>query len=203
MAHEPVEAIIFDYGKVLSLPPTSAQWNRLASIFGVDQPKFQEQYWGLRDGYDRDEYNGTEYWRRIGSLNDKQLTDSEVKQLIQWDNDQWTNENHQMLKIAFAQQENGKPIAILSNMQNEMLEFMRKKFKWLEDFDLQIYSCEVGIVKPSREIYELCCRKLACNPRNTLFLDDKKPNIDGAKAAGLQTILFAGDHKAVERHLEG
>lgn len=203
MPHALVQAIIFDYGKVLSVPPTTGQWNRLAAVFGADQPSFQQQYWGLRDGYDRDEYDGAAYWHKIAEAFGKQLTDAQIKQLIAWDNEQWTSENHKMLELAFHQQETGRPIAILSNMQREMLTFMRKKFRWLEDFDVQVYSCEEGMVKPSKEIYLLTCERLGTSPQQTLFLDDKQHNVDGAKTAGLQAMLFAGDVKAVEKYLDG
>ncbi len=196
-----VSAIIFDYGKVLSLPPTAEQWQRLASPFGVSQPEFQKQYWGFRDIYDRGEVNGAQYWEKIAGLNGKHLANGDVEQLIAWDNDQWTNLTPEMLDFARREQASGKKIAILSNMQREMLAFMRKKFDWLDEFNVQMYSCEVGIVKPNPEIYLKCCTKLGSRPGSTLFVDDKQPNIDGAIAAGLQALLFHGERSEVERYL--
>ncbi len=196
-----VQAIIFDYGKVLSLPPTLKQWERLASKFGVDQPTFQQQYWGFRDDYDRKVLDGPAYWREIAKVNGKTLTDGDVQQLIGWDNDQWTNLNPDMLEFAREARRRKMPTAILSNMQQEMLSFMRKKFDWLGEFQVQMYSCEVGIVKPEVEIYLECCRRLKMQPADTLFLDDKQPNIDGARKAGLQAQLFHGKRSEVEHYL--
>jgi len=201
MSHAAVHAIVFDYGKVLSLPPTLQQWQRLASVFGVDQPTFQKQYWGFRDDYDRANNDGAAYWRRVGELNKKTLTDEEVEQLIWWDNDQWTNLNDDMLDFARRMKANGIRTAILSNMQQEMLSFMRKKFDWLGEFDVQMYSCEEGIVKPEVKIYLECCQRLRSEPANSLFLDDKQPNVDGAVKAGLQAILFEGDWESVEAYV--
>lgn len=197
----PVQAIIFDYGKVLSLSPTLQQWQRLASKFGVEQPTFQQQYWGLRDDYDRGVYDGAAYWRKLAELNGKSLTDADVEQLIFWDNDQWTNLNPDMLEFSREARRRQMPTAILSNMQFNMLAFMRKKFDWLGEFQVQMYSCEEGIVKPEVEIYLECCRRLGVAPASTLFLDDKQPNIDGALAAGLQAQLFQGQRKEVEHFL--
>jgi putative hydrolase of the HAD superfamily len=201
MSHAAVHAIIFDYGKVLSLPPTHQQWQRYATFFGVDEPTIQKYYWGLRDDYDRAVTDGPEYWRRVGKLNGRSLRTAEVEQLIQWDNDQWTNVNPEMLSLAREQQAKGVRTAILSNMQREMLKFMRGKFDWLDEFDVQMYSCEEGIVKPEPKIYLECCKRLGIEPANSLFLDDKQKNIDGALRAGLQAILFEGDREAVERYL--
>ncbi len=198
MSHVAVRAIIFDYGKVLSLPPTLQQWQRLAGMFGVDQPGFQEQYWGLRDDYDRAVYDGAAYWRRVGELNKKSLTDAEIEQLIAWDSDQWTNANLDMLDFARRMKATGIRTAILSNMQMEMKTFMQKKFDWLGEFDVQMYSCEEGIVKPDVKIYQECCKRIGVEPANSLFLDDKQPNVNGALKAGLQAILFEGDRESVE-----
>jgi putative hydrolase of the HAD superfamily len=202
MSHAAVHAIIFDYGKVLSLPPTLQQWERLASMFGIDEPTLQKQYWGLRDKYDCAVYDGPTYWRKVGELNNKNLTDAEVRQLISWDDDQWTNLNSEMLDFARRMKANGIRTAILSNMQREMLNFMRSKFDWLGEFDVQMYSCEEGIVKPQVEIYLECCKRLGVEPANSLFLDDKQPNVDGALKAGLQALLFEGDREAVETYVE-
>jgi putative hydrolase of the HAD superfamily len=201
MSHAAVTAIIFDYGKVLSLPPTLKQWERMASKFGVDQPTFQHQYWGFRDDYDRGIFDGPAYWRHVAEANKKTLANGDIEQLIAWDNDQWTNENPEMLDFARREKSKGVRIGILSNMQKEMLDFMRKKFAWLAEFDVQMYSCEEGIVKPEVEIYLECCRRLKSKPANTLFLDDKQPNIDGAVKAGLQALLFVGNQKEVESYI--
>jgi putative hydrolase of the HAD superfamily len=201
MSHARVQAIIFDYGKVLSLPPTHQQWQRFASFFGVDEPTLQKQYWKFRDDYDRAIYDGPEYWRHIAKENNRQLSDGDVEQLIFFDNDQWTNLNPEMLEFAREQKALGVKTAILSNMQPNMLVFMRKKFDWLGEFDVQMYSCEEGIVKPEPEIYLECCKRLGVAPANSLFLDDKEKNVDGAAKAGLQAMLFEGDRGEVERYL--
>ena len=172
-------------------------------MFGVDQSTFQKQYWGFRDDYDRAVTDGAAYWRRVAESNGMHLSDAQVTQLVEWDNDQWTNLNPEMLEFARTKQANGVRIAILSNMQREMLAFMRKKFDWLNEFDVQMYSCEEGIVKPEVAIYLECCKRLGSEPGKTLFLDDKQPNIDGAWKAGLQALLFEGDRGAVEEYLNG
>jgi len=203
--HAPITAIIFDYGKVLSLPPTLQQWNRLAAVFGASQPDFQHHYWGFRDGYDRGEYNGAEYWRMVAKAFGKPITAAQITELINWDNDQWTNENPEMLGFVRRVHGEGIHTAILSNMQREMLVFMRAKFPWLYDgiFDAQVYSCEIGVVKPEAHAYLETCRQIGSQPANTLFLDDKQVNIDGAHRAGLQALLFTGALSDVEAYMAG
>ena len=72
-----------------------------------------------------------------------------------------------------------------------MLAALRQKLKWLDQFDVQMYSCEVGVVKPEVPIYLKCCRRLGCEPSEALFLDDKKVNTEGAKKAGMRELYLS------------
>ncbi|MBW8686010.1 HAD family hydrolase [Chitinophaga rhizophila] len=55
-------------------------------------------------------------------------------------------------------------------------------------FDRAYYSHEIGLRKPTPESFEYVLEENGLNPAETLFIDDTLPNIEGAKAVGLQTI---------------
>jgi putative hydrolase of the HAD superfamily len=186
-----LKAVIFDYGKVLSLPPTEEQWQTLIACFGKSQQEFQKVYWSNRDGIDRGTLDIFGYWKKAGEDCGRQISDAEVLELIEHDNRQWTNECPEMLALARDLRKAGYKIAILSNMERRMLAVMREKLAWLDEFDVQMYSCEIGMVKPDVEIYRECCRRLGCQPEEVLFLDDKKVNTEGAKSIGIQSYVFA------------
>ncbi len=184
------KAIIFDYGKVLSLPPTQQQWQELSTRFGKPLQEFQRIYWGNREELDRGTLDNAAYWKKVGADCGLNISDAEAEALIEHDNAQWTNENPAMLALARDLHKAGYKTAILSNMEHRMLAAMRSKLAWLNEFDVQIYSCEVGVVKPEAAIYELCCQRLGCAPQEALFLDDKKVNTEGAKRAGMQSYVY-------------
>lgn len=46
------------------------------------------------------------------------------------------------------------------------------------------------MMKPSRDIYELTSEKLGVPADETIFIDDRPANTDGAERTGLKTILF-------------
>ena len=48
------------------------------------------------------------------------------------------------------------------------------------------YSNEMGFRKPEKEIYELMLLKENLNPAETFFVDDKKENVEAARALGIQ-----------------
>ena len=185
-----LKAVAFDYGKVLSLPPTREQWQTLCTRFARPLQEFQQIYWGHREELDRGTLDNIHYWQRVGEDCSLEISVAEAEALIEHDITQWTNENPEMLELARDLQRAGYRTAILSNMERRMLAAMRRKLRWLDEFDVQMYSCEVGTVKPEAAIYLECCRRLGCEPPEALFLDDKKVNTEAAKKVGMQSYVF-------------
>jgi len=185
-----IKAVVFDYGKVLSLPPTQQQWQALSARFGQPVPEFQRIYWGHREELDRGTLDNVHYWQTVGRDCGVEIGEAAAEELIEHDNTQWTNENPAMLALARDLRRAGYRTAILSNMERRMLATMRRKLAWLDEFDVQMYSCEVGTVKPEPRIYLECCRRLDCAPAEAVFLDDKKVNIDAARQVGMHGYVF-------------
>ena len=46
------------------------------------------------------------------------------------------------------------------------------------------------VSKPAAEIYEHCLKGLGIAAADTLFLDDRRANVEGAKAIGMQGSVF-------------
>jgi len=70
-------------------------------------------------------------------------------------------------------------------------------------FDHRFLSHEIGLVKPDRAIFDHVLAELGVAPSRVLFLDDNLPNVDGARAAGLQAERVRGVHEvalALGRH---
>lgn len=85
--------------------------------------------------------------------------------------------------------EAGFRLFVLSNMSREFIDFLREQpvYKF---FDGEVVSCEEGIVKPEADIYNLLTERYNLDPSETLFVDDRKANIDAAEALGWQGYLF-------------
>lgn len=56
---------------------------------------------------------------------------------------------------------------------------------WDELFDAVVISGEVGLRKPESQIYELAADRLGVAARECVFVDDLRPNVRGAVAAGM------------------
>lgn len=60
-------------------------------------------------------------------------------------------------------------------------------------FNTCYFSQEIGYRKPNAEAFNYVLENNNLSPKNTLFLDDNKDNVDAAKALGINTILVHQD----------
>lgn len=69
-------------------------------------------------------------------------------------------------------------------------------------FDLVVESSIEGIRKPNPAIYELACERLAVAPARAVFLDDLGINLKPARALGMQTIKVLTEEQAIDELYE-
>ena len=84
----------------------------------------------------------------------------------------------------------GYRIAALTNWSAETYPVARERFPFLGWFEDVIISGVEGLAKPEPAIFDIALRRTRFAPERTVFIDDNLPNIDGARAAGLETIHF-------------
>ena len=83
----------------------------------------------------------------------------------------------------------GYKLYVLSNMSREFIDFLRTKDVY-SYFDGDVVSCEVGVVKPMPQIYDILLDRFALDPSQTLFIDDRKENVEAAEAKGINAFHF-------------
>ena len=81
-------------------------------------------------------------------------------------------------------------IGLLTNMGPGTIEDVFSESERTELFDAVVISSEVGMIKPSRDIFELITEKIGVPADETIFIDDRPVNVDGAERTGMKTILF-------------
>lgn len=90
------------------------------------------------------------------------------------------------------QREQGFQIGLLTNSFKEFRSLLESKVDFAL-FDVVVDSSEVGCRKPEPEIYKVVERMSKAKPAEILYLDDFAANIEGAVAAGWQTIHVTGE----------
>jgi epoxide hydrolase-like predicted phosphatase len=90
----------------------------------------------------------------------------------------------------------GYRTAILTNQIPSWREFWRSSVP-LEDFDVVVDSCEVGMRKPEPGIFRHACDLLGVDPTEAVMLDDSPRNAAGAGAVGMASIVVRDSMTAI------
>ncbi len=183
---EKINAVIFDWGGVLIEDPAPALFKYCANALGVSVERYVNAFDICIDDFQTGAVNEQQFWMNMA----KRLKVPMPKAASLW-TEAFTaayKPRQEMFSLASRLRRAGCKTAILSNTEMPVVEIINKK-KY-DAFDITVLSCLEGTAKPGSKIYDLTLDRLGVPAGQVLFIDDKLENIDGAKQAGLQTILF-------------
>lgn len=82
-------------------------------------------------------------------------------------------------------------VGMLSNVNSGGMDDFFSKTEQATLFDEVVVSGDVGMIKPSEEIFEFMAAKLGVQPSECVMIDDRLANYEGAKRAGMQAVLYS------------
>ena len=153
------------------------------------------------------------YWDRLdlGTIEDEELLELACRRLPQELHDlarkTYYNCFHNMPKVPGMQEvisrvkKAGARVFLLSNISKHFSRHSAD-FDLLSEFEFCVFSADIGMVKPSREIFEYVLNKAGINASETLFIDDSEKNLRGAELLGIHTYLFDGNAEALSKYLD-
>ena len=153
------------------------------------------------------------YWDRLdlGTIEDEELLELACRRLPQELHDlarkTYYNCFHNMPKVPGMQEvisrvkKAGARVFLLSNISKHFSRHSAD-FDLLSEFEFCVFSADIGMVKPSREIFEYVLNKAGINASETLFIDDSEKNLRGAELLGIHTYLFDGNAETLSRYLD-
>lgn len=118
--------------------------------------------------------------------------------------DSWRCEP-QTAEVLAALAARGHILGVASNFDHR-LRGLVENMSVLRPMRSLVISSEIGWRKPAREFYTALCRQAGSSPEQILYVgDDLINDYEGARAAGLQAVLFAPDGRIcvrAEAHIE-
>jgi putative hydrolase of the HAD superfamily len=192
---------VFDYGEVISRPPSEADRATLAARSGADPERFWPAYWAHRDGLDQGSTSIAEYWRRVADDLGIALDPIDVHELWAIDHRSWLSVDPGTLAVLHALRDGGTRLALLSNAGADFVGWLRHG-SFAPLFERVFVSGELDLVKPSAEIYEHVIAELGIAASDLVFIDNKAVNVAGAIAVGGVGHVFT-DAAALESWLRG
>ena len=183
-----IKNIIFDVGNVLVEYNPDGLMRRLGfdeeTLQAVNQAVFQNELWNESD---RGVLSPEELLEAFIANNP--AYEKEIRQVIDAVGDTislmpYTVEWVKGLK------EKGYHLYILSNYAEYTYEKTSHKMEFLPYMDGVVFSYRCKLIKPEKEIYEYICKTYELKPEESVFLDDRKDNVEAARNMGMHGIVF-------------
>jgi epoxide hydrolase-like predicted phosphatase len=187
-----IKAVAFDWGGVLCEDPVPGLLRLLALRFQCAQDDLAPHLLASMDDFQRGFISEEDFLGNLaGALGRPDIKKPFWKEALSTVYREQTAV-HDLVRVLRGQ---GYAIGLMTNTEAPAREFhLECNYDF---FDARIFSCEEGIVKPEREIYDLMAKRLRVANHELLFVDDKQENIGGAKAAGVSGILYMNPEQLV------
>lgn len=187
----PIRFVYFDIGGVL------LRWQEffetIAITYGKNRVDVEANYFRYDNLACRGEISTQDAWNR--ALRDLQVTPSaDFDFATRWiETFTPIAESHTLLRTIAAHY----PVGLLTNIHKETYELSLKK-RLIPDlaYHTVVKSCDIGLVKPEKEIYEYAKQQAGVPHEAIFFTDDLEKNISTAQLLGWHTVQFAPDNPA-------
>jgi putative hydrolase of the HAD superfamily len=125
-------------------------------------------------------------WRWVGK--ELQLSRKERTRLEEdfWSGDEVDDELVDFIRSLRPEYKTG----MITNAWPEIRTMLEERWKIADAFDVIVTSSEEQLLKPDPAIYHLALERLKVESSASIFIDDFQTNVDGARAVGMQAILF-------------
>jgi putative hydrolase of the HAD superfamily len=197
--------VMFDYGGVVSHPPTRQDQALLARVAGAGVPAFLDGYWQWRHAYDLAELDVTGYWRQVGRSLGRSYGDAEISELARLDSASWLRLRAGTVALIEDLAAAGLPLALLSNAPGPLAEAIGA-LPIAAHFGQLIFSCELKLAKPDPRCYSSALARLGASAEEVIFIDDRSENVAAAAVLGLRSLQFTSPGRtraAVTERLAG
>jgi epoxide hydrolase-like predicted phosphatase len=183
-----IRAIIFDVGGVLIQTVDRSALCRWEARLGLREGALTREIfqspasWRASIGL----ATGADVWMELACL--YRLHANEVQELAQ---DVFTAEAVDEEMAAFVASLRPRyKTTLLSNAWPEARVSLEKRRGLGALTDALILSCEERLMKPDMRLYHLAAARLGVAPEETLFVDDRLDNVEGAHDAGLRAYHY-------------
>jgi putative hydrolase of the HAD superfamily len=185
-------ALIFDFGNVVAHFDYRLACARLAKPLGISGEDLLEQVRGLGfsplvQAYESGKIAGEAFSREVCALVGLAITHEEFSAA-------WADIfrlNEPIAGLIADLKARGYTLVLGSNTNDLHATHFRRQFAaTLAHFDRLILSYEIGHIKPAAAFYQACAEAAQAAPAECLFIDDLPENVAGARAVGMEGVVF-------------
>lgn len=181
-----IDSVIFDWGGVLIDDPRAGLLRYCADAFGVAQEQYVPVHDSFLDEFHKGLIDEETFWREVARKLDKPIPETPSLWFEAFRSAYIPKP--EMFLLASSLHGKGYKTALLSNTELPAVKFLHER--GYDMFDVLVFSCEEGMMKPDRRIYNLTLERLGSQAEKSIFIDDRPDYIQGAKDVGFHAILF-------------
>jgi putative hydrolase of the HAD superfamily len=185
--------VVFDLGEVLV--PSEGLTRMLATELGVSEANVGRAYWAHRVAHDRGE-PPMRYWTAVFADLGLPPERDRMERAEALDSARWARlPSTSSLMIAELARAKVR-MALLSNAPRGLAAAVRAA-AWSGPFARLLFSADVGVAKPSPDIYARADHEFRTRPDQVVFFDDRAENVRAAKAHGWDAHVWRGVSSAM------
>jgi len=183
---EKIESVIFDWGGVLIDDPRPELLRYCADAFGMPQEHYTPVHDSFLDEFHKGLISEQRFWQEIA----RKLGRPMPKAPSLWSGAFRSAyvPRPEMFSLVRSLRDRGYKTALLSNTELPAVEFLGELN--YDMFDVCVFSCAEGVIKPERRIFQITLERLGSQAAQSIYIDDRQDYIQGAKDAGLNAIIF-------------
>jgi epoxide hydrolase-like predicted phosphatase len=183
-----IEAIIFDFGRVISAQKPLSLIRSYEEQLGLDPDTINSIMFGSQAWQDTllGRKTTEEFWHLIGPELGLKTADEVNRFRRRYHADETINE----AVLDLIRKLHGRyKLAILSNSPPDLT-------RWLVDwemrdlFEVVFCSGDEGMIKPDPAAFKLTRERLGVEPGEAVFIDDTPEHVEAARKLGIQGIIF-------------
>ncbi len=184
--------LMFDFGNVVGFFDYSAMFHRFGERLGLSAQQFESKLYErgaaqLGREFEIGRLTAEEFARQVTELAGLEMSFEEFE--THWPDIFTLNEP--VARLVAALKERGYTLLLGSNTNVLHARFYRRRFEQCSaPFDHFVFSYEIGELKPSAAFFQVCVELAGVPAGSCIFIDDALPNVEGARAAGLQAVHY-------------
>jgi epoxide hydrolase-like predicted phosphatase len=190
MGNSAIRAFVFDYGGVLmrTVDPTARR--DLERQFDLDRGQAEELVFGSPrwDDVQQGRIDSEAFWADFGAR-----LGLDAEKLRAFRRGFWAGDRLDQRLVDHIRHLRhwGHRTALLSNAPAGLRQYV-EQLGIADAFDAIVISGAEGMVKPEPEIYRRALDRLGVAPREAVFIDDMRVNVEAARCLGLESWRFRG-----------
>ncbi len=194
-----IEAIIFDFGRVISAQKPMSLFRDYEVELGIEPGTINPIMFGSQAWQDTlvGRKTAQEFWHTIGPQLNLHTPAAIDEFRRRYHADEAINADVLSL-IRRLRLEGRYKLAVLSNAPPNLSQWLAD-WDILDLFDVVFCSGDEGVVKPDPAAFEITLERLGVVPEKAVFVDDTRGHVEAARSLGIRGILFTSAEALASR----